>query len=779
MNRYHVRRRSAVNAACVALLMGGATAGWHAAAQTAEAPEPKRAELQTVVVTSQKRAELLKDVPQAVSAYGADDLKALGVTKATDLQQLSPSLNFTAGPDTRSEGFQMRGVGTSAFADTVEQSVGFMVDGVSLARSGQGSGGLIDVERVEVMRGPQGMLFGKNASAGLISVITKRPRFDQFSAEGTVSYSGAHNEVKTEVVANAGVSDSAAFRLAVATTRADGYVQNVYRNETLNDRDEKLVRAKALFQLGDNLDLYVIGDWGKSSALCCTWTARSAPPGTTFATLNAANGIVPGPRNDKIAANAPFYSDNENSGLSAELNYNLGWATLTSVTAARGWKTVNNNDPDILPINILDINLGASDLRQKSQELRLTSPDGGRVEWVGGVYWSEQTNDSMQEQTGNFGGLFTPFGVPAGANVGVIQDTTTRNRSAAAFGQAGVRVGASKFSAGLRYTDETVTLDYASRPSTTIPRPGYAYGKTRGETGANNLSWRLTAQHDLTRDDMAYVTAARGYKGPGLEFLDNGNGPVAVIKPEIPTTLEAGLRSLLFGGTTLFSAAVFKTRFEDFQAQVFDQTVTPARFRTTNAGRLDTQGVELEANSRITKQLTLSGAMAYIDAHYEDFQNIPCYAGQPVLPFGTPRTSPGQCIRTSPTGAAVTDGSGNRLVNSPRFTAFLMGRYDWVVGGYKAFAQADYAWRGDVTYSAAGDPSLVQGGYGLFGAAVGLGAPNGRWQVTLFGRNLGDKRYADRLMPQPTLGAPGVVSQFVGPNAYRTIGVTATVRFGT
>jgi len=752
-----------------ATLLGLCAWGLPAVAQTQTAVDG----VQQIVVTAQKRVELLKDVPTAVSAYGGGQLEALGINNATDLRFISPSITFSQSANVRGEGFQVRGVGTAIFSDAVEQSVGFVVDGVVLARSGQASGDLLDVDRVEVLRGPQGMLFGKNASAGLVSVTTKRPRLDQTTFEGRLSYANPLNEVKSQLVGNLPLGSTAALRLAYGSTKAGGYVRNINRNENLNNRDEQLFKAKLLWIPADGLDVYLIADSGRKRTLCCAWTARSAPVGTTFATLNAAAGIVPGPGNETVAAGAPFFQNSDTSGLSGEVNYDLGWATLTSLTAAREWKSIDNNDPDLVPNNILDRNSGSSELRQNTQELRLTSPGAQTVEWVAGLYWFDQKNVSRSDQAGTLG---------AGANIlGTVLDTTTKNTSSALFGQAGWKLGGGfKLIGGARYTKEKVALDFlqSRSPTAVASIPGRYVGAIVGEVEKSNISWRVTGQFDVSPEHMVYATAARGFKGPGINTLGVSSNTLEVIQPEIPTTVELGARSSLMGGMLNVSGALFKTKFDQFQAQVFDQNVTPGRFRVTNAGRLDTQGLELEATARPTRDLTLSASAAYIDAKYGDFKNIACYTGQPILPFGTPRTSDRDCIRTSATGTAVTNGTGNPLTASPKFSYNLSARQGFAFAGFKAFAQANWAWRDTASYSAAGDPNLVGDAYGLLGASVGVGAPNGSWQLSLWGKNLGDKRFTSNLISQPVLNAPGVYSQFTSPDARRTVGLTLNVKLG-
>jgi iron complex outermembrane recepter protein len=208
--------------------------------------------------------------------------------------------------------------------------------------------------------------------------------------------------------------------------------------------------------------------------------------------------------------------------------------------------------------------------------------------------------------------------------------------------------------------------------------------------------------------------------------------------------------------------------------------VFPGRFRVANAGELQTKGIEVDVSVLPRPGLTISAAGAYIDAKYADFKNIACYTGQPILPFGTPRTSPRDCIRAgaAATATAVTEGTGNVLANSPRFSYTLTGRYETPVMGMKAFAQLNWLWRDKVNFSAAGDPNLVQRAYGLLGASFGFGPSDDAWQISIFGKNLLDKNFAANIISNPVLNAPGVYSQFTSPDARRTIGLAVSIRLG-
>ena len=734
----------------------------------------------TIVVTAQLRSQSLQDVPLAISTVSGSQLLAQGINNPTDLRFVSPSLNFGNSANTRGEGLAIRGVGTTIFGDGVEQSVGVVVDGIAMARNGMGTMSMIDVDRVEVLRGPQGMLFGKNASAGVISIITTRPVLEATSLAVGGSYA-TWNDLRANVVGNLALGDQAAFRLAYSRTDRDGIIDNIQRGEDLNNRKEQVVRGKLLVEPADGLSLLVIGDWAESRARCCAWTARSAAPGQTFAALNAAAGIVPGPENRRNAAGAPFFQNLQTWGFSLQADYDFGWANLTSISAYREWTAVDNNDPDILPLNILDRNAGDSAVQQTSQELRLTSPADRPFAWTAGLFYFDVANRGGNTQAGTLG---QPL--PPGAVVGSTRRSETFNTSYAAYGQVGYTFfDKLTLSVSGRYTDETLRFSWRQfqADGTIAAFPGRFSGSvTDAQRKDNNLSWRVIGQFAATDDIMVFGSVARGFKGAAYDQQLVSTTPVFV-EPEIPTSYEVGVRSVLFDRTTTINLTAFKSDFKNFQAQAFDQNVVPARFTTVNAGRLETKGIEAEVNVRPVSGLTLSGAATYLETEYKDFRDIACYIGQPLLPFGTIRTDPRQCIRVSATGSGLTFGTGLPLPDAPKLTYTLAATYEVPVGGLVASGNVNWFWRDDVTYSSNGDPGLRQDSYGLLGASIGVRDPGNRWHLSVFARNLLDKSFVSRVISQPILNSPatavvGSYSQFPNAEARRIIGVSLDYRFG-
>jgi iron complex outermembrane receptor protein len=750
--------------------MAMAMAALPAYAQSNAAPAARSSD--EIVVTAQKREERLQDVPLAVSAVSGDQLSDLNLNSPTELRFVSPSLNYSFSANNRGEGFQVRGIGTVVFSDTLEQSVGTVLDGIPLSRTGQAVADLIDIERVEILRGPQGILFGKNASAGLINIVTRKPQY-----ENTLRVKGSYatrDEVKIEAAGNLKISDEAALRVSYAKTRADGFIENVVRNETLQNRDSQAIRAKFLYEPTDKLSFYVIGDWSESDQLCCTWTLRTAGPGSTLGFLAALNGITPGPENLQIAADQPFFQSGSNWGVTTDINYDMGWATFTSLSGYRRWNTFDGNDPDISPINILNVNNGRSKVDQFSQEFRLASPQDKRLDWLAGVYYSDVRNEGSAEQSGALGFLPPPF------EFGSLFISDFRNNGVGVFGQLDFElIDKVNLIAGGRYTNETIELDLLTIPvpGTLGQIPGRFTGNPFARVNNDNLSGRITLQYRPTEDLMAYALWARGYKGPGIDTLGVVSASPELVRPEIPTTYEAGLRSTLFGGTTTFNLAAFISNFKDFQATSFDTTVTPSRFKVSNAGELKTRGVELDFLSRPIDGLTLSGGLAYIDSEIGEFEGIPCFPGQPVLPLGTPRTSPRDCIIVSGT-TATTTGNGLPLPNTPKLTYNLAIDKVYQLGSFELGGGVNWFWRDNVSFTSSGDPLMVQEAYGLLGANVRLGPSGGDWQLSFFAKNLLDKNFANIVFASPVANTPGDSVQLPSADARRILGVALEVNFG-
>ncbi|HLL24635.1 MAG TPA: TonB-dependent receptor, partial [Kofleriaceae bacterium] len=459
-----------------------ATASAPVLAQTTAAPATELAsegDIADIVVTAQRRVERLIDVPVSVVATSGETLEDLNLTASTDLQFVTPGFALGDANTPRGAGFRIRGIGTNVFADGIEQSVGTVVDGVPLARAGQGLADLTDVERVEVLRGPQGLLFGRNASAGVLNIVTRKPG-NELELNANASY-GSDDEIKLSGGVSAPLGAGLSARLSGYINRNNGFVTNVRTGEKLNNRNEYGFRGTLRYEPNENLEILLRGDWSNRRNRCCVWTVRQFAsaatdprPGTVF--LRQLTGpLASGPEALENNGSAPYYNRSKNRGGSAEINYLLGDYTLTSITAYRKWNQVDNNDADLSPINVLDRNMGANNLEQTTQELRLTSPSDGFVEFVAGLFYFDSKNVAPSSQVGRFanglalaaaGGINVPLApglvLPATQLFGRDTLQIIDTRDYAVFGQATINItDRLALIAGGRVTDTKVGVDYA------------------------------------------------------------------------------------------------------------------------------------------------------------------------------------------------------------------------------------------------------------------------------------------------------------------------------
>lgn len=723
-----------------------ASCAWPAMAQ-----DPESSELMEIVVTAQKRAENLQDVPLSVVVVPAETLNAFKLNEVTDLQRLVPGLTLTNAAGPRSFGFFVRGIGTSSFSsESIEGSTAYVLDGVVLGQSGASLTDLPDVEHVEVLRGPQGTLFGKNASAGVINVTTERPS-DTFEARVSASWANPDDDRRISAVVTGPLGDKARGLISARINKRDGYVTNVFDGRKLNDRNDWGVRGKLEFDPIDSLRITLIGDYWNRDAACCVWTLQrvgSPPSAVELSQIGA--GIVPGPDNLEQNINGDVFSKAESYGFSAQADYELGRDfTLTSITAWRRFITHDGLDSDSTPMNLLDVNYADFKQRQFTQELRLTSPKGGFVDYVLGAFYFKGNVRSASIQ------LFPSVPVPFASKL-VLNDAQTTNL--AAFGQANFN-----FTPALRGIVGARALHEKAEAAKDRLDPRFGLTSTASDSKTDTaVVWRFGLQYDLTDDAMAFVTVTRGYKGGG--FDTNITLPTLPdIGPETPTSYEAGLRTAWPGQRLIFNVTAFHTEVEGYQASARDPGPPP--FTRIFNGEAKTKGFEAEATWRPLPDAdwTLMAAAAYVDARWGDFANGPCFTGQTVAQG---------CVGGSQNLTKA------RLPLTPEWTGNVASHYETEVGsGLKMSFDLGASFRSKALMAFPNDPSTIQKGYTLWNAAVGLGSPDGNWKVSVFGKNLTDERYTIVNFSTPFGAAANSYSQFIPAEAQRTVGVSLDLAY--
>ncbi len=721
-----------------------------------------------IIVTATRREERLQDVPVAVTAISARELGQSGLKEATDIQYLAPNITFSSqNPVANGGGYQVRGIGTQTFDSGVEQTVGLVVDGVVIGLSRDpGVTGFADIERIEVLRGPQGTLFGKNASAGVIQIVTRKPRLGESSLDLSFSLGERSDQVQ-RATGNLPIGDTAALRVTAFRTAQRGAIPNIVNRTYVGDRENYGVRGRFLWEPSDTVSTLLTAEY-QSAFARDAHTIESMGPETNptvkaYIARFAGLPIQPGPGVFVAFNDGDWTSDQKLWSVQNELNIKAGDHLITSITAYRALKSEQLADIDAAPVDLFNHSDGGVDSNQFTQELRLTSPSGKALEYVFGLYYYRTHNAGWVLQYGKFGGQM-PLVLAGGRR----EQINTVN-SYAAFGNVTYALTDSvKVIGGLRYTNDR---NHGTRTITRVTFPHFLLSNALpydGTVKADNVSGRVGVQFQPDRDLMLYATFATGYKGPAI---DGTNGIVSEVRPETVKSYELGLKSTLFDSRAIFNLSLYWSDFSDFQTTALDTNRTPAAFVFTNAGGMRARGVEVETSFRVMPGLTLAANGAYSDATYRDFFG-PCYPGQPASAPGG-----GGCfLQPGTSGTMVSDYAGYALPNAPKWSYTLRASFDQPVGNdLRVDGGLNWAWR-SATQVVLGDPKARVQAYGLLNGSIGIGSDNGSWRFGLYARNLFNKHFFAPYAATPTFN-PGGYLRIMSPEAFRTIGATASFSF--
>lgn len=716
-----------------------------------------------IIVTAQKRAENLQDVPISATVVNADQLASRQIFDPSQLQLVAPSLqvkSFNAALG--ASNFSIRGVGTLSFSNSIESSVTSVIDGVVMGNPSLGFMNYLDLAQIEVLNGPQGMLFGKNASAGLVNITTKRPEIGRFGGSllgevAQIDVPGDGLLYRLQGIVNVPIGDTAALRVSASQTHTDPIIKNLIDVPgSQYGQNQTSLRAKLLWEPTADLSIYIAGDYAHSSGVGSGGSAdRIVRPTSRFAPENAQLGIVAGPDNLYSSYGGPTVATFDVGGVQANIDYEFSSGhTLTSITAWRKFTADNLFDADKHRIDLLDTNHQLGDISQFTEELRLASPTGNFFDYQLGLYYYSSDSETVLTASGANGNASAP---PAGfdAWVGINSVGTMQSKSYAAFGQGTFNLGErARITFGGRYTYDRLKLQTTAEAARYVVPLGVPGARDQA-INEKNFSWRVGAQYDVTDDIMAYASVARGYKGPGFNLSIDPRAPL--IMPEIPTSYEAGIKSTLLDRHLIFNVSAYTSTFKNFQAQAFDTASNG--YVLLNAGALKSRGFEIEASALPAEGLVFNLGVSYVDAFFSEFQFDRCYPFQP------------NCRANG-----TIDSSGNDLPNVPKLTVSLTGRYEKPVSEQLAvFIQGALYSRTKSNFSSTEDPNTELPGYSLFDASIGLKNVDDKYKLTLFCRNCFDQR-------QPTFinsnsQSRGDYYHMFGLNSFRTIGLSLEGRF--
>jgi iron complex outermembrane receptor protein len=736
---------------CAALALSGGSA----LAQEADDP----AAVEEIVVTAQKRSENLQDVPVSVTAFNAKALEERGVTNVIGLNNLAPGLRVSSGDAAANPKIFIRGVGLSDFNPNSSSGVGIYVDGVYVGSPLAQMAGFFDIGQIEILRGPQGTLYGRNTNGGAVNITTKRPT-QSFTAEAGAEYATYNAVTLNGAVGGPVIDDVLAVRAAAQYVKDDGYTYNRVTGHDLNATDYWALRLSALYTPTPDIEaLFQLnrfvnrGDATQPQhrATMAFDPSAAGPDGLcapayyTSGLCGDAFGYADLDHNDRaLDANAEGKDKIDLFGLSAQVDWDLGPVSLVSVTAY-SWAHRNAfENTDANPFQMLEINYLARQ-RQFTQELRLQSNDDGdnRFNWVVGAYFMDETvkDASTQDVLRDLRPLF-PAGYSVADSVAAFSYPYTQDtRSYALFGQADYRITDRLIAtAGLRYSADEKSMDYRSQAEGGL----VVLLNFKQEKTFSAWSGRLGLRYELSDDVNLYATYNRGFKSGG--FFGGLATTAEEMEPydnEQLDAFEVGVKSQLFDRRLRLNASAFYYDYQDQQvfAQVLRNGLTVLVL--DNAANSEVYGAEVEATARVTENFTVEAGLSLLKAEYGEYVTL------------------------------TDDFSGNTLPQSPKVTFNIAASYSLpLANGSELNATLDAAYSSKIYFDNSNAERLSQDAVWVVGAQGGWTSPDGKVELGGFVRNLFDETYAVSISNIDSLG-----EDLMTLNRPRSIGMFLRYRY--
>ncbi|MBG4186576.1 TonB-dependent receptor [Pseudomonas aeruginosa] len=708
-------------------------------------PDKADTALGKVTVTARRREEDSQKVPTPITVLGGETLEAQRISRVQDLQQVLPSVNV-AYIHARQSSVAVRGIGNNPASDGLEGSAGIYLDNVYLGRPGMAVFDLLDIEQLELLRGPQGTLFGKNTTAGVLNISTRAPTF---TAERTVEVSGGQDGYfQGRGTVSGPLGETLAGRLSAYRTRDDGYIKNIHDDNYLNGGERQGARGQLLFEPNEDFSLCWIADYNEEDSSNGSMVVYGGAE--RFWQRAALVGASPlrDPQRRKVNINGRQHVSVHQGGSSLEANWNLaGGYRLTSISAYRYWHFTPANDEQLNVSAINDTGVEVHD-RQFSQEIRLASPTGGAFDYVVGAY-------AFRQNLGNK--TFTSYGPLAdlyllGANLGALNDTYSKANgkietdSFALFAQGTWHLTERlDFTAGLRGTYE----EKNAKVERFAPLGGAAVGGVgaavrNGQLGAYDSgdlsqynfapSALLSLSYQFSDDLLGYASLSHGEKSGGVN-LAVGSAPSAgadslLVGPERANDAELGLKSTLFDRRLLLNANLFWTGIHGYQATTLYQAPGSTQLVQVlaNAGSVRSRGLEFEATALPLRGLTLNFNGSYNDVTYLSFKDAPCPAE----------------VSTRPGAPSSCDLTGQRVVGASKWIANLNGEYQWRLDDrFQPYVSASYAYRSAAEGTLDNSDLSKIDGYALVNLAAGLRSDlgDGQLDTSVWLKNAFDKDY--------------------------------------
>ncbi len=696
--------------------------------------------IEEIVVTAQKRSQNLQEVPVAITAFSEEMIERSGGNSLADMEFAAPSLNFGRGSRRTRGEINIRGVGSFSRNPGFDARASVYVDGVFVGRSGVFDQDLQDVTSVEVLRGPQGTLFGKNTISGAININTAKPH-QESETKFTVGV-GNYSLRKYQMYMNRPLSDNAAASFAITNMDQDGFIDNTFLGTDINGIDRLSGRAKLRIESSDELEWNFAVDFLDEDERGGNGEGIRADSGVGLAFGQASFSTAPGAR--KVDHDAQELETRKFWGGSVTADYDLDSGyTFTSISAYREMEWFNLNEEDYTR-QFIGTSAFDEESEQFTQEFRITSPQDRAFSYVAGLYYIDQNIST--ERDGTFTGLF--FGRPSEDAERIPTFVGVDAKGWAAYFDGTYRVSENvEVTAGLRYTDDEKKIDFF------LPNPtGFAgvldmtgQDPFKDTYSATAVTPKVGVNWFFNEDIMFYGTYSEGFKSGGFNVDFVQTLEELPYDEETAQSFELGMKSTFWDGRVRLNLAVFDTTFEDFQVQQFQQlSPTVSRIAISNAAEANSRGVEMELTVVPVEGLTLMANAASIDAEFDSFRE--CNAG--------------------------VDCTGNNLPYAPELKVFLSAQYEWTVSdGDVMYVRWDWSDTDDYFTHPENTPIVREvSGYDIQNVRVGYISADDRWSISAWSKNLSDSEH----LRMRELNFFGVQRGHYEPP--RTYGLTASLR---
>ncbi len=744
---------------------------WSGRAVAAPSTEEDVRGIEQIVVTARKREERLQDTPVSITAFTSEALTERNISNLAEIAPYTPGLTFDPGTGNTGGAFNaqvwMRGVGQSDFLFTTDPGVGIYVDGVYYARQLGAVMDLVELERIEVLRGPQGTLYGKNTTGGAIQLISRAPseefvgnvavtvgRYDRLDVQGSVDLPLADGKLLT--------------RLSYAVANRDGYVSRHLDEGDQGDIDSRAARLMTDWIVSEDLDVRFIADVTRkrqNSIANFAVDANAAAPFTAIWNVATGNNYGPGSiTGGMYSTNATGANSSEldDWGLSTTVSWDIDAVTLKSITAYRNTDAYFGGDQDNSALDFLQTT-NDNNHDQFSQEFLVSGASFDQaLDWVGGVYYLRENGDDTFDAglgLGLFEGLEalpgpipgTPFGGPgnpanAALDINTLRDTEIEIESFSVYGQ-GTYHFTDRFSAtaGLRYTTEDKDFEVTVLRNSTGT---YTIAPGAAEPSDSWSEWlpRAGLEFKATDDILTYVSVSRGFKSGGFNGRPSALAvAVETFDPEYVTAYELGVKSTWLDDRLLVNAATYFSDYTDIQFTAICLSCGSLIVIVDNAGEAEIKGAELEMTASVTPNLSINGLVSYIDAEYTD-------------------------LNSGVQGITL----DSKFPKTPEWAYSIGAMYTANLGDSGSLtARSDWSYRSKVYHVVNNSPLLVQDSYGVLSARVAYLSADESWELALFGTNLTDEDYTTNGIE--SIGFVGTAD--ANPGRRREWGASMTYRF--